>query len=493
MPGVVVNTGVRVGGVGVETAPSSTFFVVGTAQRGRTSAPVAVRSMQDFEAEYGSYDANCTLHQHMKAFFEEGGIRAVVQRVVGPAATAGTVDLQDADTDTCIVLTAANAGAWSSDISATVVKTSGTYSISISLDGVEILSSGSGLTTPAEAITLINNTISHIVVASAGASDNIPDSQTEPLSAGDDDIDNVLFTDDDFAAALDNFGEDYGTGAVSIPEKYGATIWNALKSHAVEYKRIAICGFDPDASSTSAISSASSYGGATAGAKSESSHMAFYWPSVTIPDDNGGTMNISPESFVAAVRTRSIIDNGGPWKPAAGVSSAARFAVGLSNDGSATKVTKSVGNALDAGRVNAIRVIDGQIRIYGARSASADEANWRYITYRDTVNQIATNCENALEHYVFSPIDSRKNLFGAISSNLVSILEAVKDLGGLYPMVDALGTQVDRGYSVEVSDALNPINDLAEGRIAARVGVRVAGVADLITLTITKSSLTAAL
>ena len=275
MPGVVVNTGVRVGGVGVETAPSSTFFVVGTAKRGRTSAPVAVRSMQDFETEYGSYDANCTLHQHIRTFFEEGGIRAVVQRVVGPDAENGTVNLQDADADTCIVLTAANAGAWSSDISVTVLAEAGAYSISVSLDGVEILFGG-GLTTPAEAITLINNTISHVLVASAGASSIIPDSQTESLSAGDDDIDNVLFTNDSFAAALDNFGEDYGTGAVSIPEKYGTTIWNALRSHAVEYKRIAICGFDPEASSTSAISSASAYGGATAGAKSQGSHMAFY-------------------------------------------------------------------------------------------------------------------------------------------------------------------------------------------------------------------------
>lgn len=490
MPGVVVNTGVRVGGVGVETAPSSTFFVVGTAQRGRTSAPVVVRSMQDFETEYGTYDANCTLHQHVKTFFEEGGIRAVVQRVVGGDATSGSVNLQDADADTCIVLDAANPGEWSQDVSVTVVASGGSFSISISLDGVEVMS-GSGLASPAEAITLINNTIPHLLVASAGVSNVNPDSQTESLSAGDDDL--AGLTDADFANALDNFGDDLGTGAVSIPEKYGTTIWTALKGHAVEYKRVAICGFETDTSSSAAVSAAGGYGGATAGAKSESSHMAFYWPHVTIPDDNGGTMEVSPESFVAAVRARNVIANGGPWKPAAGVSSAARYAVGLSIDGAATKVSKAVGNALDAGRVNAIRVIDGQIRIYGARSASADEANWRYITYRDTVNQIATTCENALEQYVFSPIDSRKNLFGAISSNLVSILEAVKDLGGLYPMVDALGTQVDRGYSVEVSDALNPVAELAEGRIAARVGVRVAGVADLITLTITKSSLTAAL
>ena len=492
MPGVVVNTGVRVGGTGVEVAPSSTFFVVGTALRGRTATPFAVRSMADFENEFGAYDSNCTLHQHIETFFEEGGVRAVVQRLVGPDAEAGSVSLLDVDEDICMTVTAANSGAWSSDINIDIVKTGSTYSLVVKLDDVTVLSSSS-LASTADGIALINNLIPHLVVATAGASSLLLDTQNESLSAGDDDIDNVLFTNDVFVAALDNFGDDLGTGAVAIPEKHGSTVWAGLRDHAIASKRIAICSFAEGDNSADAISSAASYGGSSAGDKSAASHMAFYWPSVSAPDGNGGARTISPESYVAAARARNIIANGGPWKPAAGVSSSAKFIVGLVSDGLATKVNKTVGNALDEGRVNAIRVIDGQIRIYGARSASADENNWRYITYRDTVNQIATNCENALEKYVFSPIDSRKNLFGAISSSITTILETVKDNGGLYPMVDALGTQVDRGYSIEVSDALNPITELAQGKIAAKVGVRVAGVADLVTLTITKSSLTAAL
>jgi phage tail sheath protein FI len=143
--------------------------------------------------------------------------------------------------------------------------------------------------------------------------------------------------------------------------------------------------------------------------------------------------------------------------------------------------------------VNAIRVIDGQVRIYGARFASNDTGNWRYITYRDTVNQIASESEKALEQFVFSTIDSRKTLFGSIASALTTIMENTKDKGGVYAMVDAFGNDIDRGYRVDVSDSLNPVTALAEGKISASIGVRVAGVADLITLTITKSSLTTAL
>lgn len=488
MPGVVVNTGVRIGGAGAEQAPSSTLFIVGTAERGRTTA-FTVRSMSEFVAEYGDYSGDGTLHQNLQMFFEEGGIRAVVARVVGASPTKGTLALKDSSDVNAIVLTAASFGEWSTNLAATVENNTSSFTLDITLKGASILSGT--FSTNAEAIAAVNNTISNIVVATAGTSSNLPDTFTDEFSAGDAQLDVV--TDTNFVNALDEFGDELGTGVVAIPGRNGSAVWDALAAHAQENKRIAFASFSASTSHSAAISAASAYAGTTAADKSKYGHLAFYWPQVVVPDGAGGSRALSPEAYAAAVRARQIIATGGPWRPAAGVSSAARFAIGLSSNGAATKVPKTIANALDNGRVNAIRVIDGQIRIYGARSASSDTVNWRYITYRDTVNQVATNCEQALEQFVFSPIDNRKTLFGAISSSLVSILETVKDNGGLYSMVDALGNDVDRGYSVEVNDSLNPVSELAEGRIAARVGLRVAGVADLITLTITKSSLTAAL
>lgn len=488
MPGVVVNTGVRIGGAGAEQAPSSTLFVVGTSERGRTTA-YTVRSMSEFVAEYGDYTGDGVLHQHVQAFFEEGGVRAIVARVVGPAATTGSHTLEDSAAGNAIVLTAANAGEWSEELTVDTANETTSFSMTIKLKGSTIFTGS--FSTNAAAIAAVNNTVGHIVTASAGASSNLPDTGSFTFTAGDADLDAA--SDTVHASALDEFGDELGTGVVAIPERYGSTIWGALATHAEANKRVAFASFSAATSYTSAITAAASYAGTTDAEKNKFAHLAFFWPQVVVPDGAGGTRSISPESYAAAARARQIIAAGGPWKPAAGITSAARFALGLSSNGTATKVPKTISNALDDGRVNAIRVIDGQIRIYGARSASADTVNWRYITYRDTVNQIATSCEKALEQFVFSPIDNRKALFGAISSSLVSILDAVKDAGGLYSMVDGLGNQVDRGYSVEVNDSLNPLAQLAEGLIVAKVGVRVAGVADLITLTITKSSLTAAL
>ena len=62
MPGVVVTTAVRTGPTGVTIAPSSTWFVAGTAERGSTTAARLVTSLSDFEAMYGDYNASYTLH-----------------------------------------------------------------------------------------------------------------------------------------------------------------------------------------------------------------------------------------------------------------------------------------------------------------------------------------------------------------------------------------------------------------------------------------------
>jgi hypothetical protein len=224
---------------------------------------------------------------------------------------------------------------------------------------------------------------------------------------------------------------------------------------------------------------------ATDGAKSDYGHLAFYWPWVKVPDGAGGSRTISPEGYVAAARADAV-NASGPWRPPAGSVSTARFVTGLNQT-----VTKAIGDSLDVYRINALRVIDGAVRVYGARSASADEVNWKYITFRDTVNLVSSTAEAALEQYTFSVIDARKTVFGKINSALVSIMEDIRAKGGLYELADSRGIPVDRGYSVEVSDAINPVADLANGIIKARVGLRVNAVSDQIQVTITKSTLTA--
>jgi len=76
--------------------------------------------------------------------------------------------------------------------------------------------------------------------------------------------------------------------------------------------------------------------------------------------------------------------------------SSAKFVVGIKSD-----INKTVGDDLDENYVNAIRVIQNTIRVYGARSLSSDTDNFRYITQQDVVNTIVTECYRSIEDSCF--------------------------------------------------------------------------------------------
>jgi hypothetical protein len=130
------------------------------------------------------------------------------------------------------------------------------------------------------------------------------------------------------------------------------------------------------------------------------------------------------------------------------------------------------------------------VRIYGARSASSDVENFRYITAKDTLNYVAAQAGILMEDLVFSPIDGRRSVFGRVEARLIAVLEPMRSAGGLFEGFTNDGRQIDPGYSVEVSDAINPVTQLAEGIVRAKVGIRVSSTGDQIIIDIIKSNLT---
>jgi hypothetical protein len=479
MPGVVVTTAVRTGPNTTNTAPASTFFVAGTAERGSISEAKLVNSLAEFEALYGGYTAAGTLHQQVQTFFEEGGSRAYVSRVTGASATAGSLEIQDpTETDTVLSLTAANTGAWSSNVNVTVSAGSGANQIVKLYYGDEQIFSSGNVANAAAAAEAINNSAAATIYVSASAvvASATMATLNTAMSAG---ANGSSPTDTQLLAGLELFESALGAGAVAIPGQFSTDIYDGLIAHAVAYNRVALLGFDPTATATDAADTVADYADVT-GAE----YAAFYFPHVTMVGSAGTSLTVSPEGFVAA--KRSIAHNSvGPWQAGAGVLSAAKFITGLS-----TAIDKSTGDTLDDSNVNALRIIQGGVRVYGARSASADETNFRYITARDTLNYIVVEAERRLEDLVFSTIDGRRTVFGRVEGRLIGLLEPLRNAGGLYEAFDADGNQVDPGYSVEVTDALNPVTQLANGTVRAKVGVRVSSVADRIEVEVVKSNLT---
>lgn len=480
MPGVVISTSVRTGPSTVTVRKSSQLFVVGLAERGPSNEAVLVESLADFEDVFGGYRSDSYLHPTVQTFFEEGGTRAYVGRAVGASATAGTLTLDGAGGVDVITLTANGAGDWSADVDVQVVNTGSAFRIILFYQDDQVYTTGI-VTSSSQAVGRINSSAvaARYVTAAVNNANLLPVTlAATAMAAGDSDDDDL--DDDDFTASLELFNDALGVGAVACPESQSGDMNEALVAHANEYSRIAIlCGTE-----NQTVTQAKTAAGDVQ-ALDNAEHAAYYYPWVVIPTSVAGiTRTIPPIGYVCAKRALAH-NQTGAHVPGAGLLSASRFVSGVAVD-----VNKVVGDDLDENFVNAIRVIQNTVRIYGARSCSLDTSNFKYITQQDVVNTVVSEAYASLEDLVFSPIDGRNELFAAISSRLVAILATMRDTGALYPAFDANGIQLDPGFTVKCDKTINPATQLAEGLIKATVGLRVSSIGDKIEIDIVKSNLT---
>lgn len=494
MPGVSISTAVRTGPVNAGAAPASTFFIVGETERGKDGAPVAVSSLTEYKTAFGGFEANKYTYQQIRTYFEEGGSRAYVARVVAADADKSSLALTTApDSDPGITLTAVGAGVWGDSLYAEVANNSTEYDLNIYFGGTtvsDLIFSATALESLTAAIDAINNSTvlanycTAALTPTAVATELLEDLAPTAFDNGAD----GTVAESDFLSALDMFTEELGSGAVAIPGLADGTsddtIYDAIKDHCVANNRIGLLSFAADADSGDAEGVSLTYGSSD---NSGHEHLAFYFPWVQIPSGTGVALTVPPEGYVAAQRSKAH-NSVGSWQPFAGASSQAQFVTGV-----ASSMSKTTAQDLDDARVNAIRVIAGSIRVYGARSHSTNLLQWRFINQRDTVNYIVDRCYMALEPLVFSTINGRKTIYSDISSAIKGVLEPIRIAGGLYEGIDNLGRRIDYGYTVKVDDGLNPPAQLEAGQINAEIGVRVSSIGDKIVVTLTKSNLTATL
>jgi hypothetical protein len=493
MPGVVITTGAVSGPTAPGRAPASTFFVVGQAERGPVDRAVRIGSMAEFARIFGAATAFSTLHDSLATFFQEGGSRAYVTRVVGDTATTGalTTPLQDRATSPVATLSvaASSAGAWSSRVSIKVLDgaTTGTFRVQVLLDDVVVEDYG-GLRSPAEAVARINTSAAasnYIRLTNLASASTVPTNnpavvdEAVSLTAGDDKRSTIVAA--DYIAALDLFTDGYGDGAVAIPG-LGDAVHDALIAHADTFNRIALLSSARSTDKATLLSTAGALDAPRAG---------LFAPWIVVPDGSGGSKAISPEAYVAACRARAH-DATGPWRAAAGEIAKARWVLAPDQVFTATDAAD-----LDAGKVNVIVSVAAAVRNYGWRSLSEDTANWRFLSSADLINRVVTQARALMEPYVFSAIDDKGHLLAAIAGTLEGLVKPIADLGGLFGWVDtdAAGNPVvrDPGYKVVVDSSINSRSSLADNQVFAQLGLRPSPTAALVYLTVTKASVTAAL
>lgn len=486
MPGVTISTAVRTGAVNTGTAPAATFFVVGQTERGTDQESVLVTSLEDYETKFGGHVAGHFTYYTLRTFFEEGGVRAYVAKATASAAVRASKALLAPSSAAGITLTAVGKGTWGNDLAVAVTNNSTNFDMSVSYDGTEIFAA-SGLTSLSEAVTSINFSsaaepyFTAALTASADSTALLATAASASFASGTD----GSIAKSDFQSALTKFNSDLGSGSVAIPGvatgSSDATFYDAIRTHAHDNNRIALLSFSSSATLAQARTASTNYTGTE-----YHEYVAFYHPYIEIPV-GAVTVSIPPDGFVAAVRSRTHND-AGPWKAYAGVASEARFVSGLS-----LSVSRSDADAMEADRVNPLRLANGRVRVYGARSHSTITAQWRFINARDVINYIIVEAEKELDELVFSTIDGRSVVFANIINALQGVLEPVRIAGGFYEGFDTLGRRIDYGYTIKCDASINPAAQLETGLVKARVGVRVSSIGDKINVDIIKSNLTTAL
>jgi hypothetical protein len=481
MPGTVVSTTATLGAGAQLSQASSRYMVTGITERGRTSV-ITLGSLADYVAEFGGNVAYSPLYRDIECAFGEGATEVLVRRVVGPAATVGTLTLLDrAGTALATIkVDASGPGAWSSDLTIQIVNGDlpNSWSMLVAYragQADEIRETFANLgTNIVEAVNAVNER-SRLVKLTNQASATVAPANipavlaATALSAGTDDRASVTAAVK--TTALADFIADLGPASVAVPGENAATIAPAVIAHCAANRRVGILtGAVSDSSAT--IQSTADTIRALAG----SQYVLLAWPWVKVSDGVGGLVEIPATGFVAGARAR-VIEAKGPWAPAAG-----KAGEGRTIRETVTPVNKALSDTLNAKGVTAIRVIQGSVRIYDWRAVTPSSNVLYYsLSDVDVLNALAWDCLLIAEDVVFTPIDARGLGAAELGGRLEGVCNRYLAADGLYPLND------DKGFKVEVLP--NP----ALRRYDASVTVRTSQYAEQVVLVVGRVPVTAQL
>lgn len=458
------------------SAPTDTgvWHVVGLTDSGPLT-PTLITSIADYERKYGPRVSYSILYDALDVFFREGGSRAIVSRVVGPAAVNGSLELDDAGAAVSLVASALGPSDSSNAITVGVRAggAAGTFQVYVVVGGEEVESSPDLADTASAALWSKG---SNYIRLTQGASENDPAVAAPAALAGGND-DREAITDTDWQEALDRISSDLGTGQVSAPGRSTAAAHVQLLDHAMANRRTAILdapNTSTQATLTTAISSARTgsqrFGG-------------MFAPWDVAPGVVAGTeRTVPPSARIAGTIARNDALGEGPATPAAGDLGEARYVTGLSQD-AWDDATRS---ALNAAGINVSRVMFGGVRTYGWRSAvdGVADPDWVNLGSVRLYMAIAANAASIMEGFLFDKIDGQGKKLGEVAGALTGLLMDYYSTGDLY------GTTPDDAFFVDLGNQVNTPETLANNELRAVLGAKFSPFAEFARIEIVKRPIT---
>jgi uncharacterized protein len=210
----------------------------------------------------------------------------------------------------------------------------------------------------------------------------------------------------------------------------------------------------------------------------DSMWAAFYYPRITVGSalGNGDAASdppseaVSPIGHIAGVYAQ--VDNSrGVHKAPANVSLAGVQGVEYT-------LTDAEQNVLNDDGVDALRLFDGNVVVWGARTLQASGVNilFRYISTRRFANYVEQSLKRGLRFAVFEP--NNLALRQVITRSVKGFLDGVFFDGALF------GASPEEAYYVRFPEPFNRDEDRLAGRLVVEIGLRPAPPAEFIIIRI---------
>lgn len=447
-------------------------FLAGLTDMGPLS-PQVVYSLNDFVTTYGARQTYSYLYDWLDTYFREGGNKAYLTRVVGPAATSGFKNLLDAGAGISLVVTAIGPGAWSANYKVAVVAgtAGGTFKIQITDAANVVLEDSGDLVDQAAAINW--SAFSRYVRITLGATALVPALlAAAALSAGADDRNNIV--DAQWQTAWDRFNKDLGPGQIAAPARNALAGWNQMIAHAQANNRVAIIDY-PN------IWTEATLEGYAASIRSR--YAAGWAPWIVVPGVTAGTNRTLPSSALLAGLIARNDPTLGPNHPSAGNAGVAQYVTDIAQP-DWTDTQRQTMNGLG---VNAIRRFRGGVRVYGWRSLAdpANDSNWIDFANMRLFMAASALLNEVAENFLFEEIDGQN---GITINKFHDAL--VAPMLNMYNTHQLFGDSADEAFSVDTGPAVNTLVTIGNLELRAVVNVKMAPMAEYVAIEIVKRAVT---
>ena len=136
-------------------------------------------------------------------------------------------------------------------------------------------------------------------------------------------------------------------------------------------------------------------------------------------------------------------------------------------------VSKNQQDGLNPQGINCIRELNGNIRVWGARTIGGDaNGEWRYISVRRTMLYLRESIDEGMQWAVFEPNDL--NLWAKITRNVSAFLTTQWQLGMLF------GATAQEAFYVKCDAETNPPALREIGQVVTEIGVAIVRPAEFV-------------